>query len=631
VDPSVKEIRADAFEDCRLLVEVEFSEGLEVIGDGAFWDCNNLRYINKLPSTLKEIGDDAFRDCSNLDSIDLPERLQVIGERAFGGCSKLTRIEIPSAHVVIKSDAFSSCDSLVSVELPEGLQVIRYSCFEECTALTTVNVPSSVKKIQQDAFAGCTSLASLALPEGLQSIGPRSVQRCKSLVSLRVPSTVRKIGDGAFSDCLGLRSITLPDALEIIGDEMFFGCTSLTHMEIPSRVTEIGVDAFQSCEGLRDMRIPSSVVRIGVGAFDGCKRLTSVHLLGNLRTIEEATFHGCASLTHVRVPSSVTRIESAAFAYCTRLISLELPEGLEMIDLDLGHYDDETWPFVFPSQSLVNLVLPSEQHVGQLDDDEFMRHLKLGTVVNHFDDLVIKLQHRFDALPVHRLCYYQSYYPLTEAMENLRQAVDAGLSACTKVDSFGMTPFHILALAQTPNLSLFQALMKVYKVDIIHRRDKFGSTPIDYLCLNHTCDSAMVIESLLQTIIFRRLRWLGLARWKADMLAALDEALAVDWSSRQREIGLLYFKLATYERLEAMSLLELALWRVKIDERKPVQKQENQLDEEGSSKRPRLDKSQLDGVDRQSCRINSGAEVVISNVLPFLDDVCREDYITLEI
>jgi hypothetical protein len=80
-----------------------------------------------------------------------------------------------------------------------------------------------------------------------------------------------------------------------------------------------------------------------------------------------------------------------------------------------------------------------------------------------------------------------------------------------------------------------------------------------------------------------------------------------------------------------MSLLELALWRVKIDERKPVQKQENQLDEEGSSKRPRLDKSQLDGVDRQSCRINSGAEVVISNVLPFLDDVCREDYITLEI
>jgi hypothetical protein len=109
------------------------------------------------------------------------------------------------------------------------------------------------------------------------------------------------------------------------------------------------------------------------------------------------------------------------------------------------------------------------------------------------------------------------------------------------------------------------------------------------------------------------------------MLAALDEALAVDWSSRQREIGLLYFKLATYERLEAMSLLELALWKVKIDGCKVASETDHEREEESSPKRPRLDKSQLDGVDRQSCRINSGADVVISNVLPFLDKVCRED------
>jgi hypothetical protein len=48
------------------------------------------------------------------------------------------------------------------------------------------------------------------------------------------------------------------------------------------------------------------------------------------------------------------------------------------------------------------------------------------------------------------------------------------------------------------------------------------------------------------------------------------------------------------------------------------------------SKSRRLDKAHLDGVDRRSCRINSGADVVISNVLPFLDNVCREDCITSE-
>jgi hypothetical protein len=89
------------------------------------------------------------------------------------------------------------------------------------------------------------------------------------------------------------------------------------------------------------------------------------------------------------------------------------------------------------------------------------------------------------------------------------------------VDFLGMTPFHILALSQIPNIPLFQALMKVYKVDIIRTRDKFGSSPLDYLCLSHRV-------------------WIGL------LLALTGEG-----SSRQREIELLCFKLATYERLES--------------------------------------------------------------------------------
>jgi hypothetical protein len=93
---------------------------------------------------------------------------------------------------------------------------------------------------------------------------------------------------------------------------------------------------------------------------------------------------------------------------------------------------------------------------------------------------------------------------------------------------------------------------------------------------------------------------------------------------------LLEFKLATYERLESVSLLELALWKVKIDSCKALYETDHERDGESSSKRPRLDKSHLDGVDRQSCRIKSGADVVISNVLPFLDKVCMEDFCSLK-
>jgi hypothetical protein len=43
VDPSVKEIQKKAFIARWSLVEVEFSEGLEVIGQSAFEDCRNLK------------------------------------------------------------------------------------------------------------------------------------------------------------------------------------------------------------------------------------------------------------------------------------------------------------------------------------------------------------------------------------------------------------------------------------------------------------------------------------------------------------------------------------------------------------------------------------------------------------
>jgi hypothetical protein len=636
---TLKEIGDHAFWSCESLDSIEFPEGLQVIGSQAFCQCKNLKHLNKLPSTLKEIQICAFWKCASLDSIEFPEGLQVIGECAFEECIRLKRIKIPSAHLVIKRYAFAKCTCLVSVELPEGLQVIGKYWFYRCTSLTTVNVPSSLIEIQDGAFRSCTSLASLDLPEGLQSVGYLSFASCKSLATLPIPSTVCKMGNHVFEGCTGLRSITLPDALETIGNEMFYNCTSLTHIEIPPKVTKIGERAFQYCEGLKHLRIPSSVVEIGASAFACCKQLTTVHLLGNsLHTIEARTFYECSSLTHARIPLSVTRIESGAFANCTRLISLELPEGLERISLDVDYdrYRGKS-SSIYCCKSLVNLVTPSEQDFEQhCDVRSFMNGLKLRHVASNFTDLVSKLQHRFETLPVHRLCYYQSYYPLTETMDNLRQSMDADPGAGTNVDAFGMTPFHILALSQTPNLSLFQELMKIYKVDIIHNRDKFGSTPIDYLCVNQTPASAFVIRSLLPTIFAERVRWLGLVRWKSDMFDAVDEALAVEWASRRREIRLLYFKLATYERLESLSLLELALWQVKIDNCYKALYHEtdhDERDEESSPTRPRSDNNKcghLECVDRQSCLINNGADVVISNVLPFLDKVCREDYIMSE-
>eukprot|EP00980_Cylindrotheca_fusiformis_P023788 scaffold10986_cov91-Cylindrotheca_fusiformis.AAC.2 len=263
------------------------------------------------------------------------------------------------------------------------------------------------------------------------------------------------------------------------------------------------------------------------------------------------------------------------------------------------------------------------------EDDEVVSGLlfndsRLGSVADDADDLVHRLKHRFVNSPLNKLCYYQSYHAPEDAMVHLRLLMDDNpLAASCQVDEFGMTPLHVLSLAQTPNIDMLLALMDKGNADhIIHGRDSFGKTPMDYLCLNRMPNSTQVIR---RVICSRFDYLLGLDRWwESDVLHAIDEALAVDFSARKREmweadmlqaieealavdcsprrmedsleslkrretarreIVAIYFKLAKYELKIVLSLLEIRLWQN-----------------------------------------SGGASVVIPNVLPFLDTFDIKDY-----
>ncbi len=71
---------------------------------------------------------------------------------------------------------------------------------------------------------------------------------------------------------------------------------------------------------------------------------------------------------------------------------------------------------------------------------------------------------------------------------------------------------------------------------------------------------------------------------------------------RDRYTRKVYNKLATYESIkEGTSVLELALWKIQIDDSR--------------SKRARVDE---DTSYKEQCRINCGAHIIIQNVLPYL-------------
>eukprot|EP00980_Cylindrotheca_fusiformis_P031230 scaffold26033_cov343-Cylindrotheca_fusiformis.AAC.1 len=59
---------------------------------------------------------------------------------------------------------------------------------------------------------------------------------------------------------------------------------------------------------------------------------------------------------------------------------------------------------------------------------------------------------------------------------------------------------------------------------MVRTKDSFGSTPMDYLCMNRMPNSTELIRSLFQT---RYDQVLGVGRmWESDILQAMDEALA---------------------------------------------------------------------------------------------------------
>ena len=122
----------------------------------------NLGRSNKiiLPYTLKSIGRQTF--CSEFDpfeqllDVEFNEGLEEIGDRAFRNCYNLGRyktIELPSTLKKIGCSSFCNCYRLHNIKLNEGLKEIKYHafyCYPRTSSMKLLFLPSSVEKIGED-------------------------------------------------------------------------------------------------------------------------------------------------------------------------------------------------------------------------------------------------------------------------------------------------------------------------------------------------------------------------------------------------------------------------------------------------------------------------------------------------
>jgi hypothetical protein len=144
--------------------------------------------------------------------------------------------------------------------------------------------------------------------------------------------------------------------------------------------------------------------------------------------------------------------------------------------------------------------------------------------------------------------------------------------------------------------------LEVVKLLVSHQLTTFPDEQIkwDSIIGNLLGDCIQVYRYMLHCSTTNRLKSLGFEKWRTDIRKMINNIPAQPMHERAMGKNLVFSILEKYELKEATSLLELAVWKREMGHRR-------------SAKGRKIQREQ-----RLISRVTCGADVVISNVLPFL-------------
>ncbi len=258
-----------AFMRCKWITAVDFPEGLQTIGEGAFaWTS-----INSVDTNASTIEEHAFYECPSLSIVTLNSSNLDIGSVAFADTDKMT--------LTISSDA----------DFYENLSV---SNFWYNVNFSTINVAESI--IEEKGIDLVIGIYyTYELENGMYVFTRKSDSELETLI---LPSGITEIKDRMFSfnidkpgtETLPSRSVIIPEGVVRIGNQVFYMVDELENVTLPSTLQTMGDYTFASCDNLTSVVLPSSLQSIGKYAFSNCDNLTSVTINSNV-TLGENAFH----------------------------------------------------------------------------------------------------------------------------------------------------------------------------------------------------------------------------------------------------------------------------------------------------------------------------------------------------
>jgi hypothetical protein len=444
-------------------------------------------------------------------------------------------------------------------------------------------------------------------------------------------------------NCYSLRQFVVASSVTTIEQCAFLSCTrlELVIFSETSLLHEVQRNAFMFCKSLTKLPLPDSVTQIGMGAVGGC-----------------------TSLTTFRIPHPMTAIDMNIFYPQNHLLTIEIPATVCSLTYHCRDIDN---PHIGSFQDLRNVAFPPRCQVARNVTCKF---ISLVTLFSNDEEMTHMLSQRFEGLPIHGMCYHHTYGDVRDLIRKINHNLGGESMTGTRRDCIGMTPLHILACSTSHTMEMYQLLVLKYPENLV-TKDGWGDVPLLYafwsnapknivlflvesykqlypmfvlewekmihtlivggapaLSVQNLLDvhksnfsghelnlhrvvthllvklaelkekqnlCSSIVETfrvLLRVVVLDHIDSLGKGKWRCELMIAVNMIRF----ERTTEIFLLLDLCKSLR--ESTSILELALWKARI----------------------LLGECVGDGMigNRELCRINCGADIIVPNVLTFL-------------
>jgi len=215
----------------------------------------------EIKAKIKQLNQALAYKQKNLKKVILPDGIESIGDSAFYGCESLVTINIPSSVKKIGAQTFAECTSLKTLSLPAGIETIGHKIFSfsGITEIDLSNVKATLNTRRGDVrmFEFCKNLKRVVLSPNVERVGDEMFLGCTALEEVVIPNGVKIIGERAFEDCTSLKNIVLPTTLTDILGNAFYN-TGLKEVVVPYGTKYI-TSSFKNCQNLEAVYIPDTV------------------------------------------------------------------------------------------------------------------------------------------------------------------------------------------------------------------------------------------------------------------------------------------------------------------------------------------------------------------------------------